>query len=101
MLTSSHHSFLCIYIFSVSPKGAKFLSTDDKMDGTPLVLQLTAEMIDLEEHGSSQHKENSLTSVATLESEKISDVSSSGSYKDACLHVHTHATCHRYCYMFT
>jgi hypothetical protein len=59
------------------------------MDGTPLVLQLTAEMIDLEEHGSSQHKENSLTSVATLESEKFSVVSSSGSYKDTCLHVQT------------
>jgi len=41
---------------SVSPKGIKFLSAD-KMDGIPLVLQLTAKMIDLEEHGSSQHKE--------------------------------------------
>ncbi|GJN10657.1 hypothetical protein PR202_ga28770 [Eleusine coracana subsp. coracana] len=58
---------------SVSPKGTKFLSTADKMDGTPLVLQLTPEMIDLEEHGSSQHKENNLTSVATLESEKFSE----------------------------
>lgn len=81
MLSSNHYSLLCIYIFSVSPKGAKFLSTADKMDGAPLVLQLTAEMIDLEEHSSSQNKESSLTSVAALESEKFSEVSSSGSYK--------------------
>ncbi|TKW36547.1 hypothetical protein SEVIR_2G447500v4 [Setaria viridis] len=59
---------------SVSPKGVKFLSTADKMDGTPLVLQLTAEMIDLEEHGSSQHKEGGgLNLVPTLESEKFSE----------------------------
>ncbi|CAL5061003.1 unnamed protein product [Urochloa decumbens] len=59
---------------SVSPKGLKFLSTADKMDGTPLVLQLTAEMIDLEEHGSSQHKEGGgLNPVPTLESEKFSE----------------------------
>ncbi|GJN33444.1 hypothetical protein PR202_gb22044 [Eleusine coracana subsp. coracana] len=72
-LSSNNYSLLFIYIFSVSPKGAKFLSTADKMDGTPLVLQLTPEMIDLEEHGSSQHKESNLTSVATLESEKFSE----------------------------
>ncbi|CAN6219965.1 unnamed protein product [Urochloa humidicola] len=59
---------------SVSPKGLKFLSTADKMDGTPLVLQLTAEMIDLEEHGSSQHKEGGgLNPVPTLESENFSE----------------------------
>jgi hypothetical protein len=69
---------LCIYIFSVSPKGIKFLSTAEKIDGTPLVLQLTAEMIDLEEHGSSQHKEDGgLNLVPTLESEKFSEVGSS------------------------
>jgi len=50
---------------SVSLKGIKFLSTTDKMDGTPLVLQLTAEMIDLEEHGSSQHKGGGLNHVTT------------------------------------
>lgn len=45
------------------------------MDGTPLVLQLTAEMIDLEEHGSSQQKEGGgLNPVPTLESEKFSEV---------------------------
>ncbi|CAN6206495.1 unnamed protein product [Urochloa humidicola] len=59
---------------SVSPKGLKFLSTADKIDGTPLVLQLTAEMIDLEEQGSSQHKEgDDLNLVPTLESEKFSE----------------------------
>ncbi|KAF8656550.1 hypothetical protein HU200_060609 [Digitaria exilis] len=59
---------------SVSPKGVKLLSTADKMDGTPLVLQLTAEMIDLEEHGCSQHKEGGgLNPVPTLESEKFSE----------------------------
>ncbi|CAD6216658.1 unnamed protein product [Miscanthus lutarioriparius] len=59
---------------SVSPKGVKFLSTADKMDGTPLVFQLTAEMIELEEHGSSHHKEGGgLNPVLTLESEKISE----------------------------
>jgi len=66
------------YIFSVSPKGVKFLSAADKIDGTPLVLQLTAEMIDLEEHGSSQHKEGGGSNlVPTLESEKFSEVGSS------------------------
>ncbi|RLN34688.1 putative ATP-dependent DNA helicase RecQ [Panicum miliaceum] len=59
---------------SVSPKGVKFLSAADKIDGTPLVLQLTAGMIDLEEHGSSQHKEGGGSSlVPTLESEKFSE----------------------------
>ena len=48
------------------------------MDGTPLVLQLTAEMIDLEEHGNSQHKEGGGSNlVPTLESEKVSEVGSS------------------------
>jgi len=65
------------YIFSVSPKGVKFLSAADKIDGTPLVLQLTAEMIDLEEHGNSQHKEGGSNLVPTLESEKFSEVGSS------------------------
>ncbi|OEL23807.1 Werner syndrome ATP-dependent helicase-like protein [Dichanthelium oligosanthes] len=60
-------------LISVSPKGVKFLSTADKMDGTPLVLQLTAEMIDLEEHGSSQHKEGGLNPAPTLDSEKFSE----------------------------
>ncbi|RLM87531.1 hypothetical protein C2845_PM04G34160 [Panicum miliaceum] len=59
---------------SVSPKGVKFLSAADKIDGTPLVLQLTAEMIDLEEHGSSQHKEGGGSNlVPTLESENFSE----------------------------
>ncbi|XP_066391510.1 uncharacterized protein [Miscanthus floridulus] len=59
---------------SVSPKGVKFLSTADKMDGTPLVFQLTAEMIELEEHGSSHDKEGGgLNPVPTLGSEKISE----------------------------
>lgn len=57
------------------------------MDGTPLVLQLTAEMIDLEEHGSSQHKEGGgLNLVPTLESEKFSEVGSS----NAILFILTH-----------
>jgi len=51
------------------------------MDGTPLVFQLTAEMIELEEHGSSHHKEGGgLNPVPTLESEKISEVGSSKYY---------------------
>lgn len=58
---------------SVSPKGVKFLSTADKIDGAPLVFQLTAEMIELEEHGSSHHKEGGLNLVPTLESEKFSE----------------------------
>ncbi|KAL6657204.1 hypothetical protein ACP70R_004984 [Stipagrostis hirtigluma subsp. patula] len=58
---------------SVSPKGVKFLSTADKLDGTPLVLQLTAEMIDEEAHGSSQHKEAGLNSEDTLGPEKLSE----------------------------
>lgn len=48
------------------------------MDGTPLVLQLTAEMIELEEHCSSQNKDGAgLNPVPTLESEKFSEVGSS------------------------
>lgn len=47
------------------------------MDGTPLVFPLTAEMIELEEHGSSHHKEGGgLNPVPTLESEKFSEVGS-------------------------
>jgi ATP-dependent DNA helicase RecQ len=47
------------------------------MDGTPLVFQLTAELIELEEHGSSHHKEGGgLNPVPTLESEKFSEVGS-------------------------
>lgn len=47
------------------------------MDGTPLVFQLTAEMIELEERGSSHHKEGGgLNPVPTLESEKFSEVGS-------------------------
>ncbi|KAG2639100.1 hypothetical protein PVAP13_2NG634500 [Panicum virgatum] len=58
----------------VSPKGVKFLSAAHRIDGTPLILQLTAEMIDLEEHGSSQHKEGGGSNlVPTLESEKFSE----------------------------
>lgn len=64
-----HDTFRCV---SVSPKGLKFLSTADKMDGRPLVLQLTAEMIDIEQ-GSSQQKEGGLNPVPTLESEKFSE----------------------------
>jgi ATP-dependent DNA helicase RecQ len=46
----------------------------------PLVLQLTAEMIDLEEHCSSQHKEGGLNHVPTLESEKFPEVGFSKCY---------------------
>lgn len=56
-------------LLSVSPQGVKFLSGT----GTPLVLQLTAEMIEQEEHGSSEHKEGALNPVATVESEKSSE----------------------------
>ncbi|CAM0907620.1 unnamed protein product [Alopecurus aequalis] len=55
-------------LVSVSPKGVKFLSDG----GTPLFLQPTAEMIEQEEHGSSQHKEEGLNPL-TVESEKISE----------------------------
>lgn len=51
------------------------------MDGTPLVFQLNAEMIELEDHGSSHHKEGGgLNPVPTLESEKFSEVGSSKCY---------------------
>lgn len=56
-------------LVSVSPKGVKFLSDG----GTPLFLQPTAEMIELEEHGSSQDKERGLNPLTTVESEKISE----------------------------
>uniref|UniRef100_A0ACD5Y541 Uncharacterized protein n=2 Tax=Avena sativa TaxID=4498 RepID=A0ACD5Y541_AVESA len=56
-------------LVSVSPKGAKFLSDG----GTPLFLQPTAEMIELEDHGSSQHKEGDVNPLTTVESEKISE----------------------------
>jgi ATP-dependent DNA helicase RecQ len=47
----------------------------------PLVLQLTAEMIDLEEHASSQQKEGGgLNHVPTIESEKFSVVGFSKYY---------------------
>ncbi|XP_051213624.1 uncharacterized protein [Lolium perenne] len=56
-------------LVSVSPKGAKFLSDG----GTPLLLQPTAEMIEQEELGSSQHKEGGLNPLTTVDSEKISE----------------------------
>ncbi|XP_037483480.1 ATP-dependent DNA helicase RecQ-like [Triticum dicoccoides] len=56
-------------LVSVSPKGVKFLSDG----GTPLVLQLTEEMIGQEEQGSSQNKEGGLNPLTTAESEKISE----------------------------
>ncbi|KAG8099080.1 hypothetical protein GUJ93_ZPchr0013g37483 [Zizania palustris] len=63
-------TFRCV---SVSPNGNRFLSSADKVDGAPLFLQLSAEMIDLEGPGSLPHNEGGLNPLGPSESERFSE----------------------------
>ncbi|XP_020273084.1 uncharacterized protein LOC109848140 isoform X2 [Asparagus officinalis] len=58
---------------SVSPNGKKFLSCANSVHQSPLVLAITSEMIDEEEHGGQQKKVGDLNNSTTLEYEDFSE----------------------------
>ncbi|XP_008782729.2 probable ATP-dependent DNA helicase RecQ isoform X2 [Phoenix dactylifera] len=60
-------------LVSVSLRGLQFLRSASTVHQTPLVLALTSEMIDEEEHGGPQSKVGDLQNLATLESEGFSE----------------------------
>ncbi|EHA8590722.1 ATP-dependent DNA helicase [Cocos nucifera] len=60
-------------LVSISPRGLQFVHSASIVHQTPLVLALTSEMIDEEEHGGPQSKVGDLQNLATLECEGFSE----------------------------
>lgn len=58
---------------SVGPKGKKFLSSANAVHQPELVLAITSEMIDEEEHGGQQKKVGDMNNLTTLECEGFSE----------------------------
>lgn len=65
---------ILFYFCSVSPLGLQFLSPTNAVHQTPLILPLTAEMVDEEEHGCQQNKLGDLPNASTLACEGFSEV---------------------------
>lgn len=65
----------CLFnCFSVGPNGKKFLSSANAVHQPELVLAITSEMIDEEEHGGQQKKVGDMNNLTTLENEGFSEV---------------------------
>lgn len=63
-----------IQFCSISPMGLQFLSSASTIHHRPLVLALTSEMADEEEHGSQKNKLGDLQNPAVLACEGLSEV---------------------------